>query len=123
MAKQWTDEERKAASEKAKARLAANKETTAETKEEVVAPVVNEAPSINKVEDFNRETPTNIEEYNRLKLDEEDKIQSMLNTIKILPPNMIRDGRHLKENVQAICGFMVTEELMDKVYANFKHEF
>jgi len=72
--------------------------------------------SINKVEKFNDEVPSTIESYNGMKMDASDKIQSMQNAIKILPPNMVVDGRHLKENIEAICGFKVLDEMMDEAY-------
>ena len=55
-------------------------------------------------------------------MDYEFKILSMKNAIKILPPNMLKDGRHLPENIQAICGFMVTPEMLDLAYEGFTHE-
>jgi len=51
----------------------------------------------------------------------DDKVRSIINTIKILPPNMIRDGRHKIENIQALNVFRVTDELVDKAYENFSH--
>lgn len=78
--------------------------------------------SIHKVEVFNGDEASAIETYTGIKLNESDKLFSMLNTIKILPPNLIKNGRHTKENVAAICGFAVTDEMMDKVYAGYKHE-
>jgi hypothetical protein len=62
------------------------------------------------------------EEYLKpMGMDYECKIQSMTNAVKILPPNMIKDGRHLRENIQAICGFMVSDEMMDEVYKSYTH--
>ena len=52
---------------------------------------------------------------------EAEKLQCMINAVKILPPNMIKDGRHSTENVNAICPFKVTEDLMDLLYSNFSH--
>jgi hypothetical protein len=57
-----------------------------------------------------------------LAMDYEFQLISMMNGIKILPPNLIKDGRHLRENIQAICGFTITEEMMDEVYKDFTHE-
>ena len=83
----------------------------------------NKRNSICKTEDMNDELQTPIEQYsNNMRMDEDDRLQNMLNTIKILPPNMIVDGRHRKENIEAICGFKISDELMDKLYANFVHE-
>jgi hypothetical protein len=81
-----------------------------------------EGKSINKVEKFNNEVPSTIESYNGLRMGEDDKIQSMRNAIKILPPNMIVDGRHLKENIEAVCGFKVLDEMMDAAYEGIAHE-
>jgi len=80
------------------------------------------APSINKLETFNGEVENNDDQYSGMRMNDDDKIVSMTNAVKILPPNMIKNGRHAAENVRAICGFAVTEEMLDKVYANFKHE-
>jgi hypothetical protein len=78
--------------------------------------------NINKVETFNgEEIPDQAYGISRMNFDEQ--IYSVLNAIKILPPNMIVDGRHSIDNVQAINGsFKVTEEHMDVAYSQFKHE-
>ena len=57
-----------------------------------------------------------------LAMDDEFKLISMTNAIKILPHNLIIKGRHKKENIQAICGFIVTDEMVDLVYTNFSHD-
>ena len=78
---------------------------------------------IQKVETFNGEqVPPHMEPTGCNRWDDEDKIESIINTIKILPPNMIKNGRHLKENIQAINVFTVTDELIDAAYAVFKHD-
>lgn len=78
---------------------------------------------LHKVEDFNGETvPVREERTGMGNWSEEDKINSILNTIKILPPNMISNGRHRLENIQALNVFPITEELVDKVYSNFSHD-
>jgi predicted translin family RNA/ssDNA-binding protein len=81
-----------------------------------------EGKLINKVEKFNDEVPSTIESYNGMKMDASDRIQSMQNAIKILPPNMVvkTTGRHMQENVEAIVGFKVSDEMMDKAYAGWK---
>lgn len=71
-------------------------------------------PTIQKVEEFNGETAPAPED--NLKMKYEDKIQSMRNAIAILPPNLLEYGRHTKENVQSICGFLVTAEMMEDAY-------
>lgn len=79
--------------------------------------------SIHKVEDFNREVATPPEEYSMiLKMSHAEKIQSATNACKILPPNLLVDGRHTAENVGAICGFIVDEEMLDEIYATLVHE-
>jgi hypothetical protein len=79
-------------------------------------------PSINKVETFNGEVETPIEGYNGFRMGEADKIQSMRNAIAILPPNMVdkETKRHRGENIQAICGFKVTDEMLDAAYEGLK---
>lgn len=76
---------------------------------------------INRVEQFNGEVETVPDDNRGLKMTSEDKINSMRNAIKILPPNMIENGRHIKENIQAICGFVVDEDMMDGAYTGFSH--
>ena len=78
--------------------------------------------SINRVEKFNDEVPSTIESYNGMRMEASDKIISMQNAIKILPPNMVVNGRHLKENVEAICGFKVLDEMMDEAYEGIVHD-
>lgn len=77
--------------------------------------------SINRVEVFNGEVETTPDENRGIKMTAEDKITSMRNAAKILPPNMIENGRHIKENIQAICGFIVDEDMMDEMYTGFNH--
>ena len=72
--------------------------------------------SINKVEDFNGESETKPYDDNKLRLNDLDKLTSAKNAIKILPPNLVVEGRHTKENIGAICGFIVTEEMMELLY-------
>lgn len=81
-----------------------------------------EGKLINKVEKFNDEVPSTIESYNGMKMDVSDKIISMQNAIKILPPNMVVNGRHLKENVEAIVGFKVSDEMMDAAYEGIEYD-
>ena len=80
---------------------------------------LNAEPGLNKIETHNGErTP---EPKTKLGMDDEHKMQSMVNAIKVLPPNFVKDGRHSKENIQAIAGFNVTPEMMDTLYSKFKH--
>lgn len=74
-----------------------------------------EGASINKVETFNGEKE--LSQRSNMSMDNKHKILSAQNAVKILPPNMIVDGRHLAKNVSAICGFVVSEEMMDEVYS------
>lgn len=83
--------------------------------------VKRKSVSLQKVEGFNGEEIPQQEE-SRMKMTHEEKLVSMTNAAKILPPNMIVDGRHSRENVQALVGFLVSEEMMDEVYSKFKHE-
>jgi hypothetical protein len=79
--------------------------------------------SIQKVEDFNGEMiPQPYETDNNMRMNDDDKVRSMKNAVMILPPNLIVNGRHTKQNIQAICGFIVTDSMMNKVYKDFKHE-
>jgi hypothetical protein len=87
---------------------------------------ITEFETIQKVETFNGEEVPEVEADKEgsigWRMTPEEKLQSVLNSVKILPPNMIKDGRHSVENVQALNCFKVTEEMLDKVYANFVHE-
>ena len=80
---------------------------------------------ITNVEDFNGESLPELEEKEGslgFRMSFEDKVFSMLNTVKVLPPNLIKNGRHLKDNVQALNCFIVTDAMMDELYKDFKHE-
>lgn len=81
---------------------------------------VPKASAINRLE--LGETEPVLFEERAMAMKYEDKIGSMTNAVKILPPNMLVDGRHTAENVGAICGFIVSDEMMDDVYTNFKHD-
>lgn len=96
----WTQEQKDAAKKAYAKRIASSKEI--------------EVTPVKEVEEVK-------EEVKPMGMEMEHKLQSMTNAIKILPPNMIKDGRHLKENIQAICGFMVLDEMMDEVYKDFVH--
>jgi hypothetical protein len=101
----WSEERKQAASEAMKARLAVKQE------------VAVEAPVVPVEEPIEREGSLGF------LMSRDDRIQSMLNAVKILPPNLIKDGRHTKENVQALNCFTVTDAMMDEVYKDFKHEW
>lgn len=77
--------------------------------------------SIQKVEGFNgEELPPKDEGKDGWSYGEQ--INCMKNAAKILPPNLIQNGRHARENIEAICPFKVTEDMMDSLYAEFSHE-
>lgn len=69
---------------------------------------------IQRVEAFNSETVP--EPKDNLKMTDEDKIFSIRNALKILPPNLEREGRHSTGNVSAICGFKVSEDQITRAY-------
>lgn len=95
---------------------------TPEQKEAARQKYSNKMNMLHKVEDFNdEEVPPHKDNPNGFKMSHEEKLQSMLNAIKVLPPNMIVNGRHSVENVQALNIFKVTEEMMDEVYKNYIH--
>ena len=64
----------------------------------------------------------NVQPYEdtKLRLNLADKIQSAKNAAAILPPNLIVDGRHSKENIGAICGFIVDDDMWDMIYDDLK---
>lgn len=77
--------------------------------------------TLHKVEEFNGEQIPEQEDSN-LKMTIEDKIVSMRNAIKILPPNLKVNGKHHKSNIEAICGFKVSDELYDAAYEGIVEE-
>ena len=66
----------------------------------------------------------NVQPYEdtKLRLNLADKIQSAKNATAILPPNLIVDGRHSKENIGAICGFIVDDDMLDMIYEHEDQE-
>jgi hypothetical protein len=76
-------------------------------------------PGINKIETFNGEKTPAPED--KMQMTHDNKIQSMVNAITFLPPNFVEDGRHSIENIQAIVGFNVSQELLDEVYSKHEH--
>jgi len=78
--------------------------------------------SINKLEGFNNEQDSGPRDNERLRLTFSDKIVSAKNAAKILPPNLIVEGRHTRENISAICGFVVDDDMMDEIYTDLKHD-
>ncbi len=91
--------------------------------ERLAKPVKKESATINKLEGFNGDVDASPREDSRMRLTESDKVVSAINAAKILPPNLIVDGRHSAENIGAICGFVVDEELLDKVYETVSHDW
>lgn len=51
-----------------------------------------------------------------MQMDDEFRIISIKNAIAILPPNLVIDGRHTKENISAVVGFKITDEQWNKAY-------
>ena len=83
-----------------------------------------ETSSLHKVESFNGEEITSDMDSistSGLRMGMADKLMSMSNALKILPPNMLKNGRHERHNIEAICGFTVTDEMLDEAYKNFTH--
>lgn len=78
---------------------------------------VKNTPSIQKTEGFNGEVPSEKKDTS-LGMTEADRFQSVVNAVRILPPNFVDvNGRHSLANVSALCGFQVTDEIMDEVVA------
>ena len=85
--------------------------------------LVKKAPSIHKVEEFNGDSIPEQEESSMFKgYTFADKVFSARNAAKILNPRLIVDGRHSAENIKALCGFEISDELMDAIYDGFEHE-
>jgi hypothetical protein len=72
-------------------------------------------PFLKVEEHYGEKVPEQRKETN-IKMDDYYKLQSVKNACKILPPNRIVDGRHDLEDVSAICGFKVSDEMLDAVY-------
>lgn len=75
--------------------------------------------SIQRVETFNNEEVPPMQN-DGLRMNYEDRLQSMKNAIAILAPNFAINGRHTRQNIEAIVGFKVTDEMVDAVYATMK---
>lgn len=87
---------------------------------EPIVPSSKATASIHHLEDFNGETEP--PQTDNLKMNQDDKIQSMRNAIKILPPNLKVNGKHTAMNIGAICGFIVDEDLYNRVYDGWSDE-
>lgn len=85
-------------------------------------PVPRVRSSINKTEEFNGEVEPEVRDSGMGHMGYEDRIQSCINAAKILPPNKIKNGRHSPEDIRALVGFPVSDEMMDDIYAKFSHE-
>lgn len=116
MGKAWTQEQKDAA----KIAYAEKMQKVKEGKE----PKIIDNNLLQKVETFNGEKIPDVEERTGMNhWNESDKVQSIINTIKILPANLIVNGRHSIENVNALNkSFIVTDELMDKAYEDYEHD-
>ncbi len=84
--------------------------------DKIEAVVFAERKSINKIETFNGDVEPVQRERNNLQMDERGKLASVKNAVQILPPNLKVNGRHTTQNVGAICGFKVSEEMLDMAY-------
>lgn len=73
--------------------------------------------SINKIETFNGDVEPKQREKTNLEMNNRSKLASMTNAVAILPPNLLVNGRHDKTNVAAICGFEVTDAMLEAVYS------
>ena len=79
--------------------------------------------SLNKVESFNgEEVPGVRENTGGMLMNHADRMRSLDNTIRIMSPTFLVDGRHTSENLSGICNFLVTQEMLDEYYSQFVHE-
>ena len=79
--------------------------------------------SLSKVESFNgEEVPGVVESGNNMLMNHADRMRSLDNTIRIMSPTFLQDGRHTSQNLSGICNFVVTQEMLDEYYSQFKHE-
>lgn len=73
--------------------------------------------SIHRLEAHSKDVQPEPRKETILKMNFEEQVRSMKNAIKILPPNMVdEEGRHKSKNISAICGFAVTDEMMELAY-------
>lgn len=80
--------------------------------------------TIQKVESYNGEDIPLPDDATGLQMTHADKLRSIDNAVRILAPTYLdkETNRHSLVNLKAICGFPVTQEMQDEVYANIKHE-
>lgn len=79
--------------------------------------------TIQKIEEFNGEVAPEYDYNNTSNMNFDEQVQSCVNAIKILPPNLRVDKRHTMENVQALQSrFKVTEEHMERAYQQIPQE-
>jgi hypothetical protein len=79
--------------------------------------------SLNKVESFNgEEVPGVRERAGGMQMNHADRMMSLDNTIRIMSPTYLVDGRHTSENLSGICNFLVTQEMLDEYYGMYEHK-
>lgn len=88
------------------------KEGITQPEEEIIETVVEEVKVIEKEPEIDNSSW----KTRSLSMDEEFQMISIKNTIAILPPNLMVDGKHTKENISAIVGFKITDEQWEKAY-------
>jgi hypothetical protein len=106
----WTEEQKKAKSEAMKARNMAKHDAVQEP---------NEDEAIVEVEQKEIEAPAQVnlleEKPDLSKLSDDDKMQSLLNLIKVLPEQYRQNREMLKENVYNLARFTPTDAMLDTV--------
>jgi len=85
------------------------------------APPAKQA-DINNTQEMTGEDAPTVRETNNLDMDEKFQVQSMINALKILSPSFLVEGKQTIANVQAVCGFTVTQEKLDKAYEKLDSE-
>jgi hypothetical protein len=117
----WTEEQKLAAKEAYALKMENAAKERTETKEN--EEYKNSMNYLHKVEEFNgEEIPESQETSLGFRMNREEKLQSVINTLRVLPPSMAVDGRHRKENVQALNCFQVTQEMLDEIYSTHEHD-
>ena len=114
----WTEERKLAASEAAKLRLSAKHQPDAAEapvgafeEKDIVSPALEEEKPLEAV----IQSPLLEQKPDLSKLNDDDKMQSILNLLKVLPEQYRQNRDMLKENVYNLARFTPTDAMLDTV--------
>lgn len=115
----WSEERKQLASEAAKARLSAKMVATAPNEME---PIVTPAPVEESPVFVTTETPLLDAKPDLSKLNDDDKMQSLINLLKVLPSQYMMDDAMAKENIWRIARFEPTTEQLARAKEAIENE-